>query len=98
MRALHNPKNDLLQILKLIAPGFLSSPLEYRVDRLTAYSYTRCLPSLGHTLSVAVVIVALDLYTPPSFGTILSARQQTISRHSSASIPFQRTRIHSFHF
>ena len=31
-------------------------------------THTHCLPSLGHTLSV--VVVALDLHTPPFFGTM----------------------------
>ena len=36
MQALHNPKNGLPQILGFIVSGSLSSPLEYRVSRLTA--------------------------------------------------------------
>ena len=36
MQALHNPKNGLPQILGFIVSGFLSSPLDYRVGRLTA--------------------------------------------------------------
>ena len=36
IQALHNPKNGLPRILGFIVSGFLSSPLGYRVGRLTA--------------------------------------------------------------
>ena len=38
MQVLHNPKNGLPRIHEFIVSGFLSSPLDYRVGRLTALS------------------------------------------------------------